>query len=102
MSDCLGPGADCGLAQDRGLEAPSKGQPVGWTQTGHALRVSRARARRAAKGHGTPEAIFSRRPAKAEDRVAPGHGGLVIGTGTCATRPVQHAAAPVSDGRLRR
>jgi IS30 family transposase len=51
-------------------------------RTGRALRVPRSRARQRAQGHVTPEAMISRRPAEAEDRVVAGHweGDLIIGT----------------------
>ncbi|MEZ3183257.1 IS30 family transposase [Streptomyces pimonensis] len=55
-------------------------------RTGRALRVPRARARRRARGHVTPETVISRRPAEAEDRMTPGHweGDLIIGTNRSA------------------
>src|ERR687884_120539 len=42
-------------------------------RTGRALRVPRARARRRAGGHVTPEVMISERPAEVEDRAVPGH-----------------------------
>ncbi|WP_198677006.1 IS30 family transposase [Streptomyces atratus] len=63
-----------------------KRELVGCLRTGRALRVPRARARRRANGHVTPEVMISQRPAEAEDRAVPGHweGDLIIGTGKSA------------------
>lgn len=50
-------------------------------RTGRALRKPRARTRRNAWGHVTPETLLSERPAEADDRAIPGHweGDLIIG-----------------------
>ena len=50
-------------------------------RTGRALRKPRARTRRNAWGHVTPENLLSERPAEADDRAIPGHweGDLIIG-----------------------
>ena len=54
---------------------------VACLRTGRALRVPRARAKRVAWAHVTPEVMISERPAEAEDRAVPGHweGDLLIG-----------------------
>ena len=58
-----------------------KRELVACLRTGRALRVPRARARRVAWAHVTPEVMISERPAEAEDRAVPGHweGDLIIG-----------------------
>jgi hypothetical protein len=50
-------------------------------RTGRALRMPRARSKRVAWAHVTPEVLISERPAEAEDRAVPGHheGDLIIG-----------------------
>src|SRR3954447_14227760 len=55
-------------------------------RTGRALRVPRARSRRAGKGFVDPAALFSQRPAEAADRAVPGHweGDLILGLGSSA------------------
>ena len=54
---------------------------VACLRTGRALRAPRARAKRKAWAHVTPEVMISERPAEAEDRAVPGHweGDLLIG-----------------------
>lgn len=51
-------------------------------RTGRALRMPRARAKRVAWAHVTPEVLISERPVEADDRAIPGHheGDLIIGT----------------------
>jgi IS30 family transposase len=58
-----------------------KRELVACLRTGRALRVPRARARRQAWAHVTPEVMISERPAEAQDRAVPGHweGDLLIG-----------------------
>ena len=58
-----------------------KRELVACLRTGRALRAPRARARRQAWAHVTPEVMISQRPAEAEDRTIAGHweGDLVIG-----------------------
>jgi IS30 family transposase len=46
---------------------------VACLRTGRALRLPRARSRRQAWAHVTPEVMISERPAEAEDRAVPGH-----------------------------
>ena len=54
---------------------------VACLRTGRALRVPKARARRKAWAHVTPETMIHERPAEADDRSIPGHweGDLLIG-----------------------
>lgn len=47
---------------------------VACLRTGRALRVPRARTRRKAWAHVSPEVMISERPAEAEDRAGPGAG----------------------------
>lgn len=47
---------------------------VACLRTGRALRVPRARTRRKAWAHVSPEVMISERPAEAEDRAVPGAG----------------------------
>jgi IS30 family transposase len=58
-----------------------KRELVACLRTGRVLRVPRARARRQAWAHVTPEVMISERPAEVEDRAVPGHweGDLLIG-----------------------
>ena len=58
-----------------------KRELVACLRTGRALRVPRARARRPAWAHVTPEVMISERPPEADDRAVPGHweGDLLIG-----------------------
>ncbi len=51
-------------------------------RTGRALRMPRARSKRVAWAHVTPEVLISERPAEADDRAVAGHfeGDLIIGT----------------------
>lgn len=58
-----------------------KRELVACLRTGRALRVPRARTRRKAWAHVSPEVMISERPAVAEDRAVPGHW-----EGDCATR----------------
>jgi transposase, IS30 family len=55
-------------------------------RTGRALRVPRARSRRAGKGFVDPAVLISQRPAEAADRAVPGHweGDLILGLGSSA------------------
>ena len=55
-------------------------------RTGRALRVPRARSRRAGKGFVDPAILISQRPAEAADRAVPGHweGDLILGLGSSA------------------
>jgi len=54
---------------------------VACLRTGRALRVPRARSKRKAWAHVTPDVMISERPAEADDRAVPGHweGDLIIG-----------------------
>lgn len=54
---------------------------VACLRTGRALRMPRARSRRQAWAHVTPDVLISERPAEADDRAVPGHweGDLIIG-----------------------
>lgn len=58
-----------------------KRELVSCLRTGRALRVPRARSKRKAWAHVTPEVLISERPAEVEDRAVPGHweGDLMIG-----------------------
>jgi IS30 family transposase len=58
-----------------------KRELVACLRTGRALRVPRARSKRKAWAHVTPEVMISQRPAEANDRAVPGHweGDLIIG-----------------------
>jgi IS30 family transposase len=58
-----------------------KRELVACLRTGRALRVPRARSKRTAWAHVTPEVLISERPAEADDRAVPGHweGDLLIG-----------------------
>ena len=58
-----------------------KRELVACLRTGRALRVPRARSKRKAWAHVTPEVMISERPAEADDRAVPGHweGDLIIG-----------------------
>jgi IS30 family transposase len=55
-------------------------------RTGRALRVPRARRRRAGQGFVDPAILISQRPAEAADRAVPGHweGDLILGLGSSA------------------
>ncbi|MFI1918654.1 IS30 family transposase [Nocardia sp. NPDC020380] len=77
-------------------------------RTGRALRMPRARAKRVAWAHVTPDVLIDKRPAEAEDRTNPGHweGDLIIGTdrsaiGTLVDRSTRFTALvhlPREDG----
>jgi IS30 family transposase len=58
-----------------------KRELVACLRTGRALRVPRARSKRKAWAHVTPEVMICERPAEADDRAVPGHweGDLIIG-----------------------
>jgi IS30 family transposase len=58
-----------------------KREVVACLRTGRALRMPRARSKRATWAHVTPEVMISERPAEVEDRAVPGHweGDLLIG-----------------------
>ncbi|WP_083898287.1 IS30 family transposase [Nocardia vinacea] len=55
-------------------------------RTGRALRMPRARSKRVAWAHVTPDVLISKRSTEADDRATPGHweGDLIIGTGRSA------------------
>jgi len=55
-------------------------------RTGRALRMPRARSKRVAWAHVTPDVLISERPPEADDRAIPGHweGDLIIGAGRSA------------------
>ena len=55
-------------------------------RTGRALRLPRARSRRAGKGFVDPAVLISQRPAEAADRAVPGHweGDLILGLDSSA------------------
>jgi len=59
---------------------------VACLRTGRALRAPRARSKRRAWAHVTPEVMISERPVEAAGRVVPGHweGDLIIGTNRSA------------------
>jgi IS30 family transposase len=59
-----------------------KRELVACLRTGRALRMPRARSKRVAWAHVTPDVLISERPAEAADRAIPGHweGDLIIGT----------------------
>lgn len=63
-----------------------KRELVACLRTGQALCVPRARSHNRAVGRVTTDVVISQRPAKAEDRAAPGHweGGLIIGVNRSA------------------
>ncbi|GGQ35966.1 hypothetical protein GCM10010266_69090 [Streptomyces griseomycini] len=50
-----------------------KRELVARLRTGRALRVPRARSKRKAWAHVTPEVLTGERPAEADDRAVPGH-----------------------------
>ncbi|NIA26407.1 MAG: IS30 family transposase [Gammaproteobacteria bacterium] len=58
-----------------------KRELVACLRTGRALRVPRARSKRTAWAHVTPEVMISQRPEEVDDRTVPGHweGDLIIG-----------------------
>jgi IS30 family transposase len=87
-----------------------KRELVACLRTGRALRVPRARSKRKAWAHVTPEVMISQRPAEADDRAVPGHweGDLLIGLersaiGTLVERTTRFTDAdpPAPRGRLR-
>ncbi len=65
-------------------------------RTGRALRMPRARAKRVAWAHVTPDVLISERPEEADDRAIPGHheGDLIIGTGQVRDRHHRRAHKP--------
>ena len=67
-----------------------KRELVACLRTGRALRVPRARSKRKAWAHVTPEVMISQRPEEADDRTVPGHweGDLIIGLNRSAIATV--------------
>ena len=78
-------------------------------RTGRALRMPRARAKRVAWAHVTPDVLISERPEEADDRAIPGHheGDLIIACGQVRDRNcrrshnrIHHPRAPASGTRV--